>query len=145
MEYLPLIVILGAMSACAIAAYELFDWIERDEYERPSAASLGPMMQDVRPGLDQFDTRIRGLEARLSRLEHECDRIATTGPSHPKARGSRFGLSSLGTRSLATGDVRLSGGEAHDLAHADRPVVRPGGVSSESGRGPLHAYQNAFT
>jgi len=79
MEYLPLIVILGAMSACAIAAYELFDWIERDEYERPSAASLGPMMQDVRPDPDAFDSRIRGLEARLSRLEHECDRIGRRG------------------------------------------------------------------
>jgi hypothetical protein len=33
MEYLPLIVILGIVSACAIAAYELLDAIERDEYE----------------------------------------------------------------------------------------------------------------
>jgi hypothetical protein len=36
MEYLPLMIILGLLSACGIAAYEVFDAIERDEYERPS-------------------------------------------------------------------------------------------------------------
>ena len=39
MEYLPLMIILGLLSACGIAAYELFDAIERDEYERPSSRS----------------------------------------------------------------------------------------------------------
>ena len=39
MDYLPLMVILGGVSVCAFVAYELFDAIERDEYERPSASS----------------------------------------------------------------------------------------------------------
>jgi hypothetical protein len=107
MDYLPLMVILGGLSACAFVGYELFDAIERDEYERPSASSgrarvavLDPdppialpsgrprrssvhgAANDVergagivRPDADQLDARIHGLEARLERLEGECDRI----------------------------------------------------------------------
>lgn len=107
MDYLPLILILGGLSACAFVAYELFDAIERDEYERPSVssgrarvavldveppsalASGRPRRSSVqgtahdvergagvvRPDADQLDARIHGLEARLERLEGECDRI----------------------------------------------------------------------
>ena len=39
MDYLLLMLILGGLSACVIAAYELFDAIERDDYERSSAWS----------------------------------------------------------------------------------------------------------
>jgi hypothetical protein len=42
MEYVPLMIILGMLSACAIAAYELLDAIERDEYERSSGWSGRP-------------------------------------------------------------------------------------------------------
>jgi hypothetical protein len=107
MDYLTLMVILGGASACAFVAYELFDVIERDEYERPSASSWRAQVavvdaeppialpsgrsrrssvqgsaNDVERGAgvvrreaDQLDTRIHGLEARLERLEGECDRI----------------------------------------------------------------------
>jgi hypothetical protein len=107
MDYLPLMVILGGVSACAFVAYELFDAIERDEYERPSASSgrarvavldaeppiallsgrprrtsAQATAKDVergagvvRPDADQLDARIHGLEARLERLEGECNRI----------------------------------------------------------------------
>ncbi len=39
MEYVPLMIILAMLSACAIAAYELLDSIERDEYEGSSGWS----------------------------------------------------------------------------------------------------------
>lgn len=109
MDYLPLMVILWGVSACAFVAYELFDAIERDEYERPSVSSgrarvavldaeppialpsgrprrssVSETANDVergagvvRPDADQLDVRIRGLEARLERLEGECNRICT--------------------------------------------------------------------
>lgn len=107
MDYLPLMIILGGVSACAIAAYELFDAIERDEYELSSTSSgqarvalldagpsafprVCPPRSSVRqvdaisveqgarvgrPDSDPLGVRIRGLEARLERLERECDRI----------------------------------------------------------------------
>jgi hypothetical protein len=110
MEYLPLMVILGGVSACAFVAYEIFDAIERDEYERPSASHVHarvpvrdaeptialptgrPRRSPVQPvqgaindaergagvvtpDADHLDARIHGLEARLERLEGECDRI----------------------------------------------------------------------
>lgn len=109
MDYLPLMVILWGLSACAFVAYELLDAIERDEYERPSASpgrarvavldakppitfpsgrphrsSVHGAANDVERGAgvvrrdaDQLDARIRGIEARLERLEGECNRICT--------------------------------------------------------------------
>jgi hypothetical protein len=106
MEYVPLMIILGIVSACAIAAYELLDAIERDEYEGSSgwsgrarvvALDAAPSAFDqvsphgssrqqadpiptargagnVRPDSHQLDVRLRGLKARLERLERECDR-----------------------------------------------------------------------
>ena len=106
MEYVPLLIIVGILSACAIAAYELLDVIERDEFRGPSGWSDGARVaargaastftrvspnrssahregstsverapRNVRPDSDRLDVRIRGLEARLERLERECDRI----------------------------------------------------------------------
>jgi hypothetical protein len=89
MDYVPLVIILAGVSACAFAAYELFDAIERDEYERPSAWSEPPRVsvRDAEPlavqhaagaalaDADRLDVRIRRLVAQLERLEGECDRI----------------------------------------------------------------------
>src|SRR5512133_2473680 len=105
MEYLPLLISLTIASACAIAAYELLDLIERDEYEglsrwsgtarvtaldtlpfasvslprppgpREDPSSIERSSSDVRPDSDRLDVRICGLEARLEGLERECDRI----------------------------------------------------------------------
>ena len=81
MDYLPLVIILGGLSACAISAYELLDAIECDEYERSSASSgharipIDHGVRVARADSDQWEVRIRGLEARLERLERECDRV----------------------------------------------------------------------
>jgi hypothetical protein len=107
MDYLPPIVIIGGLSGCVIAAYELFDAIERDEQEHSSAptghapvdfldappagtARVRPPAASVRQGnavrsehvvgaatayADQLEIRICDLQARLERLEHECDRV----------------------------------------------------------------------
>jgi hypothetical protein len=106
-DYLLAIIIVGGLSGCVIAAYELFDAIERDEQEHSSTPSgrarvafldappagtarVRPPGASVRQGnavrsehvvgaatadAEQLDSRICDLEAKLERLEEECDRV----------------------------------------------------------------------
>jgi hypothetical protein len=88
MDYLLMMLILAGASACAIAAYELFDAIERDEFEslaawsRPSrAAALESVPADfarvVRPPVPSG--RVRSAipsERRAKRTLSDPDRLS---------------------------------------------------------------------
>ena len=78
MGYPLLILMLGILGGCAIAAYELIDAIERDQDAAPTGASQHARAVVVWGAIsdaDRLDGRIRGVEEQLDRLEGVCLRL----------------------------------------------------------------------